>query len=314
MQHHPFFEKPLTLFMKGICMGTADIIPGVSGGTIALILGIYSRFIDSLKSITPRRVLLFFKRLFSFRSHSYRHDLLVAAGDLNLNFLIPLFCGIATAFLIASRIIPWFLTHYPAPMNSLFMGLIFSSSYIPFSHIPNRAVKHFCLIFLFAILAYLLVGLPILKTPGTLPFLFACGAIAICAMVLPGISGSYMLQVFGQYQYMLEQLHRAFSLEPNALLTCAVFIGGIIFGLSIFVRILSWALHHHKGTTMAALTGLMIGSLSAVWPFKNSATLENLFPTTFGPMEFICSILFVVGIVITFLLIWIDSYLSREKE
>ena len=146
---------------------------------------------------------------------------------------------------------------------------------------------------------------------GSLYFTFFSGAIAICAMILPGISGSYILQAMGQYEYILNNLHLALKLDVGALIIIIVFISGIILGITSFARLLSWTLHNYHMQTLAALTGLMLGALRAVWPFRDMQTQKLLLPTVFGQEEFMCFILFVVGLSVTGLLIWVDK---RSKK
>lgn len=297
-------RQAAVLFVKGVLMGTADIIPGVSGGTIALIVGIYRRFIEALRSYTPRSVLRVLAALPSAGRN--RVELWEALRAVHVDFLVPLGLGIVSAILIAAEIIPTLLQRYPSHMNALFFGLILGSVYVPFSHIPKLHIAYVGIAIATLLAAYWLVGLPLLEGRGSLPFLFLCGAIAICAMVLPGISGSYMLKALGQYEVVLT------AVREREVVTVGVFILGILVGITTFVRVLSWLLKHHEGATLAALTGLMIGSLRSVWPWQ---VIEEGRRLNFLPEAFDASVagvlgLFVVGFVAVFALIVADKRLG----
>lgn len=281
------------LFVKGVLMGTADIIPGVSGGTVALIVGIYRRLIEAIKSYTPRSVLAVLKALPGVGRQ--RVELWSALRAVHVDFLVPLGLGVVSAFLIMAEVLPPLLEQHPQPMNALFFGLIVGSVYVPYSHIPKLHVAYAGVALLAALLGYWLVGLPLLHGPGSLPFLFLCGAVAICAMILPGISGSYMLKALGQYEHMLQ------ALRDRDVVTIVVFLCGIVVGITLFVRVLAWLLKRYEGATLAALTGLMVGSLRSVWPFQvvEDGRRVNLLPdaldaTVLGVIGAFCAGLVVV--------------------
>lgn len=292
-----------------MCMGTADIIPGISGGTIALILGIYSKLIDSIREIKIRSVLNFLRLLPFFFRQKKRQDLIASAFKLELPFLMPLFMGIISAIFFSSKFIPNLLKDYPSQANGLFFGLILASSYVPFSMIKRANSANIITLVLFAVLAFFVVGLGVAETGHGLATLFGAGALAVSAMILPGVSGSYILAALGQYEFILTKLHQAILLSPDALLVILVFISGLIFGLLSFVRILHWLLHKYHRLTLSALTGLMIGGLRAVWPFKTpQGGLE--FPAHIGKIEAQSLALLGLGIIITVSLI----YFGRRKH
>ncbi|MEX2184201.1 MAG: DUF368 domain-containing protein [Chloroflexota bacterium] len=239
--------------VRGLLMGGADVIPGVSGGTVALILGIYERLVRSVGEASSA----------GFRF--LRLD--IGGGRARLRgvewtLVIPLGLGIVTAIVIGSRIIPGLIDAYPAQVSATFFGLILGSLAIPFRRIGPIGPTEVALIVIFAVGAFILVGLPpreVVDPP--LYLVFPAAAIAICAMILPGISGAFLLLVMGMYRPTLD------ALSNLDIAYVAVFIAGAVVGLAAFSKLLEWLLEHRHGVTMAALTGLMIGSLRALWPW-----------------------------------------------
>lgn len=304
-------SRTKVLFAKGFSMGVADVVPGVSGGTIALVLGIYTELIDTIKNIQLHQVDELLRNVFFFWRKDNRKKFFDLCLAMNMQFLVPIVAGIVFAILIASYIIPPLLQTYPKQMDSLFLGLILASIAIPLSMIHKKTLATWCVILFFAWVAYELVSIPKVDMSGSLYFTFFSGAIAICAMILPGISGSYILQAMGQYEYILNNLHLALKLDVGSLVIITVFISGIILGITSFARLLSWTLHHYHMQTLAALTGLMLGALRAVWPFRDEQTENLLLPTRFGSEELVCLFLFVVGLSITGLLFLFDK---RSKK
>jgi putative membrane protein len=246
-----FPRKALTLFAKGFCMGASDVVPGVSGGTMALILGIYEELIAAIKAFDA-----------TFVRDLLQRRLKKALGAVPFAFLISLGLGILTAIFTLARGLSWLLVHHPIAIWSFFFGLVLASAVVVARRIQHWLPTTFISLLLFTAGAYLLVGLVPVHTPETLPFIFLCGAIAICAMILPGISGSFILVLLGKYQYILDAVGRF------DLVVLSVFAAGTAVGITLFVRLLNWMLTHHHDLAMAALTGLMIGSLRKIWPWK----------------------------------------------
>lgn len=241
----------ILLYLKGIGMGGADVIPGVSGGTIAFISGIYDELIDSLKSIDVHALQLLGKfRLADFWK------------KINGSFLLTVLAGVLTSLLSLAKLMTYLLAHYPIQVWSFFFGLILVSA-----PLILRDVKHWNFATVLAgllgvAIAYAITILTPAETPTNLPFIFFCGALAICAMILPGISGAFILLLIGKYEYMIT------ALTSFNLLVIMVFALGCAGGLISFSHLLSWLLHRYRYPALALLAGFMIGSLNKVWPWK----------------------------------------------
>lgn len=241
----------LLLYLKGISMGVADVIPGVSGGTIAFISGIYEELIGSIKSIDADA----FKLLGQFQIKSFWKKI-------NGSFLICVLGGIVTSLVSLAKLMTYLLDHHPIPVWSFFFGLILVSAPIIMRDIKKWDVATVLSGIVGIVIAYLITILSPTETPTNLPFIFFCGALAICAMILPGISGAFILLLIGKYEYMIKAL---IALDIPVIL---VFVTGCFFGLLGFSRFLSWILTHYRFPTLALLAGFMIGSLNKVWPWK----------------------------------------------
>jgi len=247
----------ILIWLKGFCMGAADVVPGVSGGTMAFILGIYEELIGAIRSFD----IVFVKRLFSLRFKK-------ALDHVPWPFLLALGIGIFTAIFSLARILSWLLENRPVFIWSFFFGLVLASIFTVGRHLKKWNLPLFGWLFLGAIGAYLLVGMVPVSTPETPWFLVLSGAVAICAMILPGISGSFILVLMGKYDYLLR------AVNNRNFLTLALAATGAAIGLISFVRLLSWLLKRHRDVTIAVLTGLMLGALRKVWPWKK--TLETV--------------------------------------
>ncbi|MBL4578801.1 MAG: DUF368 domain-containing protein, partial [Flavobacteriales bacterium] len=239
------------LYLKGLSMGAVDIIPGVSGGTIAFITGIYEELIKSLKSIDLQALkLLFTGKLRKFWAH------------INGTFLLVLFLGIATSVFSLAKVIKFLLTEYPILLWGFFFGLIIASAFMIARTIEKWTIQTIVAITLGGIGAYLITILTPATTPETTLFTFGAGMIAICAMILPGISGSFLLLMMKQYERIVGAL-TSFDLE--VILT---FGSGAVLGLVLFSKVLSWLFKKFHDVTIALLTGIMFGSLNTIWPWK----------------------------------------------
>jgi len=237
--------------LVGFVMGAADLVPGVSGGTIAFICGIYDRFINGIKAFDLEALRL-----------ALRFDWRALNQKLPLAFFAALGTGLLTAVFSLSHLLSILFVTHPVELWSFFFGLVLGSIVL-LAHDTWvwRPVDWIAFVGA-AIATYWLVGLPATQTPPTLPFIFLSGSIAICAMILPGISGSYLLVIMGKYQQILE------AVSTRDILTLSVFIAGIGAGVLSFVRIVSWLLRTYRRVTLVALTGIMAGALRTVWPWK----------------------------------------------
>jgi putative membrane protein len=249
------------LFLKGALMGTADIIPGVSGGTIAFITGIYEQLIAAIKSVDTATV-----------ADLVRLRLVSALDRVHLRFLVPLLAGVAAAILIMARVVHHFLEHHPEQLWALFFGLIAASIIIVGRKMGGLTPARTAALLGGTAAGWLIVGLVPTATPETWWFLMLCGAAAICAMILPGISGAFILLILGKYEYVTGALKNPF--DPASLLVIALFGIGCVAGIASFARVLSWLLHHFHGPTIALLTGFMAGALRKIWPWKETLATE----------------------------------------
>lgn len=246
------------VYIKGIAMGAADIVPGVSGGTIALIAGIYERLINALSSIGPNLWHV-------FRQDGGIRGLLAVWRRVDATFLLFLLLGIATSFATLAGIIKHLLDNQPLLIWSFFFGLIVATVFILLGEIKRWNIGRALLFMTGLVVAVTISSLPLLTTTPSLPYLFFAGAIAICAMILPGISGSFILLLMGAYDTVLEAVH---TYDFTIILTV---IAGMATGLLLFTRVLKWLLSRYYQATLALLTGFIAGSLVKVWPWKTDA-------------------------------------------
>lgn len=339
------------LFFKGFAMGTVDIVPGVSGSTVAVLLNIYERFIAALKNINKDLIVALFRPFahrFDKESRQACKDACIAA---DLPWLVNLLLGLFCAFIAASFVIPWLMMTFPSVMRGFFFGLVLGSVITPLRQVCQWRVQHFLTIALFAACFFVLLGqqlnppaelvavttaepttlkqlcstFPCLVTPaeiqalpqnaaiqhlsdpvlGTIDagtslflprpyylFCFLAGFIAICAMLLPGISGSFVLLILGCYFFMLNtgksfmhaMAHGDFLVSHMLYLGCFVF--GALAGIAAFSRALSWLFKHHRDLTLCAIVGILVGCLRGVWPYRildEAGTQINVLPTLDTP-------------------------------
>ena len=244
-------------------MGAADIIPGVSGGTVALITGIYERLIDAIKSVNLLFVPYFFR---GFVDRKYFTKAKENFLGIDFKLLLPLIAGIAAAFLLLANIIGPLRENYPTYMSAFFFGLIVSSSLLVFISIKiplnfKTITQSLFFIFMGILAGYFIVGLVTIQTNHSMLVIFFSGMITICAMILPGISGAFILWFLGQYDFMLGILRKLTSLDFSGLSYTLAYIFGGVFGILIFSRILSYFIKHYKYITFSFLLGLMLGAL-----------------------------------------------------
>ena len=259
--------KYITVGVKGACMGAADVIPGVSGGTIAFIMGIYDEFVGSIARIDATAV----KMLFSGRIRDFwKH--------INGTFLLSLVLGIGVSVVALAGLMQTLLTNYPIQTWAFFFGLIVASSIFILRGISDWRMRDFGFLALGLLLGVVVCTLSPTQTPDDLWFIFLSGALAICAMILPGISGSFILLILGKYQYIMGVITNVVSgvdMGRN-LLILAVFMVGAVVGILGFSKFLHWLLARWHRTTLIVLAGFIIGSLVKVWPWSNVEAMEQV--------------------------------------
>ena len=277
-------RKYLLLYFKGLLMGAADIVPGVSGGTMALITGIYKELISSIDQINLKLLRLLFQEGFA-----------AFWKGLNGSFLLPLFLGIASGILFLSGAITYLLDHQPILLWAFFFGLILASIYVLIKQFSLKSFTHYTLLLLGFIIAFGITQLKPAGTSNNLLYLFFSSMIAIIAMILPGISGAFIFILFGVYKEVLSTVKGAIAVLLNfdwvsfkTVYTKVIVIGlGIVIGLKLFSRVLTWLFNHKKEATLSVLIGFMIGALPKIWPWKESQIIENqtIF-TNVNPLQF----------------------------
>lgn len=293
-------KDAVILVIKGLFMGVADVIPGVSGGTIALIVGIYQKLLKAIKSID-----------INFIKKMIRLDIKGAIAEVHIRFLAFLLFGIATAIISLSRLMNYLLKYHPEPTYSLFFGLIAASIFVVGKDVKWK-FQEFISITTGFVVAYLIVGLIPVSTPNELWFIFFSGVIGICAMILPGISGAFILLILGKYEFITGTLKAPFSLNEvtgvNNIIIILVFCFGCASGLAGFSRFLNWLLSKWQNLTLAFLTGLMAGSMRKIWPWKGEAVVQiirdkehiisqpNVLPEDLGTSFFLAVFLMIAGV------------------
>ncbi len=264
------FSKNIMVAIKGACMGAADVIPGVSGGTIAFIMGIYDEFVGSLASINMEAVRLLFSGKFK---EFWKH--------INGAFLLSLFIGIGCSVVLLAGAMQYLLEHHPIQTWAFFFGLIVASSLFIIRGIKGWGVREVLFIIFGIVLGVVICTLTPTQTPDALWFIFLSGALAICAMVLPGISGSFILLILGKYEFIMgaiSDLVSGVNFGQN-LLILSVFGIGVVIGILAFSKFLHWLLARWQKETMIVLAGFIIGSLVKVWPWSNmDAIVKSQFP------------------------------------
>lgn len=430
--------QKLILFLKGMCMGFADVVPGVSGGTMAFILGIYVQFVEALKSLNVRWVPGVLRWVFGGMKTEGKDDALKHFKAMHLPFLFTLGAGIVCAFAIGSVVIPRLMDQFPVAMFAFFIGLILASTIVPVQQMKSRGIMQISVGLVVAVVTYVGLGaqsepsltwserrldesltledfnrrFPSIRNPENLycsngavqgrpgeydnvalraaieadveqpgvaaqlnnictelrarsgdimawheyreslgnlgrkdeanpfnlaivpagtpvhipqpsyVFIFASGIIGICAMVLPGISGSFLLLIMGVYHFMLSGALKGFVSEAihgrvpqEQFIYVVIFCTGCLVGILSFARVLSYLFRHHESTTLAAMVGLMIGSLRAIWPFRYgdaSVGIVPFLPQSAGPwME--AGIALVIGFVLVAGMTWLAERLEAQK-
>ncbi|REG87243.1 DUF368 domain-containing protein [Winogradskyella sediminis] len=316
------FIDYLVITFKGIAMGAADVVPGVSGGTIAFISGIYEELIESIDKVNLTVFNIWKKEGFK-----------TAWKSINGNFLLALFSGIAISILSLSKLIKWLLHHEPVLLWSFFFGLVLASILYIAKQIKGWSLTLIAAIIITTILSFYITKAEPFASPDSPFYLIFCGFIAIIAMILPGVSGAFILLILGAYQTAIDTINNLrdgllngnMELFKDALLKFTLLGVGAIIGLKVFSKALNWMFKHHKNLTLAILTGFMIGSLNKIWPWKeviktriNSegeiVTLldRSISPTAYvGDNELVMAIVFII---VGFATILILESLGKHKN
>lgn len=299
-------RSALLLSIKGFCMGMADLVPGVSGGTMALILGIYTRLINAIRSFDQAWLMALL-----------RFDLGTVARRPHWSFLIPLLLGIFAALLFFTRVIslPRLLETHHAQIYGLFFGLILASIVVLLGETGRLRIVDGVILGIGTALGLVIVTAVPFETPETTWFVFVSGMIAICAMILPGISGSFILLLMHKYSYVISAVGR---LDFNVL---APFALGCVTGLAVFSRFLSWLLAHYYRPTLLVIKGILLASLWVLWPYQLRETAmiaghervvhsQPVLPTVFDDTVLASGLLALTG----FIVVLAINALARQRD
>jgi len=252
------FVDYFILVFKGMAMGAADVVPGVSGGTIAFISGVYEELIATLNSIN----------LNSLKTLKLQ-GVSATWKKINGNFLLALFVGILLSILTLSKLVAWLLLEEPVLLWAFFFGFVLASIIFVLKKINQWNSAVFLGLILGGVFAYQLTQLNALGNSDSNWYLFLSGAIAICAMILPGISGAFILVILGSYANVLQ------ALNDKDIAKITIFMTGALIGILSFSRLLKWLFKRFKNMTLAVLTGFMIGALSKIWPWKKTLSFRE---------------------------------------
>ena len=306
------FRQQVLLFLKGLAMGAADVVPGVSGGTIAFVSGIYVELLNSINGLNLQALKL-------LRSQG----LAAAWAHINGNFLLVLLAGILTSLFSLAQVMQLLLVEHPLPLWSFFTGLIIGSViYLLRQHPPGRPIEK--LVFVLGVAAAYLISIaPAVAMEGTHLTMFFAGMIALCAMILPGISGSFILVLLGLYPVFIGAIA---NFQLDILL---VFAAGGVIGLMVFSRLLSWLLRRYQTMVISTMCGFLVGSLNVIWPWKlvtdsaishSGKTIvlasDNLLPSDFAqivgqdPKALLCLAALITGMVLVLGL----EYVGRKYQ
>jgi len=316
------FLDYLIVAFKGVAMGAADVVPGVSGGTIAFISGIYEELIESIDKVNLGVLKVWKQQGFK-----------TAWKSINGSFLLALFSGIAISILSLAKLIKWLLHNEPVLLWSFFFGLVLASILYIAKQIKGWSPKIIIAIIATSALSFYITLAEPFASPDSPFYLLFCGFIAIIAMILPGVSGAFILLILGAYQTAIDTINNLrdgvltgnMDLFKDALLKFVLLAVGAVVGLKVFSKALNWMFKHHKNLTLAILTGFMIGSLNKIWPWKKilktrinsegqEVTLldQSILPTSYqGDNQLVLAIIFIV---VGFAAILILERLGSQKN
>ncbi|MDX5338838.1 MAG: DUF368 domain-containing protein [Cyclobacteriaceae bacterium] len=301
-------------YLKGMAMGAADIVPGVSGGSIALIAGIYQTLLDSINSFNLEN-LSFLKKLEVKKFYK----------AVNGSFLLSLLLGILTSVFALSKVITFLMNEHPIPLWSFFCGLILVSASMILRDIKRWHLGVVLAVLIGTLIAFWVTNLPPTASPDAKWFIFVAGAIAICAMILPGISGSFILLILGKYETILQ------AVSERDIFTLALFASGCVVGILSFSRIVSYLLRKFHSATIGLLSGFMLGSVNELWPWKvvtawrtsssgeqKPFLTENIWPSQYfdqvneDPKILAAVLAFLFGIGLVLFIEWLASKLQKS--
>lgn len=298
------------LFFTGLTMGIADLIPGVSGGTIAFLSGIYEELLESIRIVSGTTLKL-----------ALQGKVVAALASVPFAFLVPLIGGIGVSIFSLASVLSWLLHTYPVFVWAFFFGLVLASVLIVLKRVVRWDMSDKISFIVATIATYFLVGAVPIETPTNLVFIFLSGAIAICAMILPGISGSFILLLLGKYQYILA------AVVQRDFVILIVFTLGCIVGLSLFARFLSWLFARHHDISVAVLAGIMLGSIRKIWPWKEVVATRinshgelvplienNILPPTLDSSVLFAIVLGVVGMAVVYGLDKLKAVKERTED
>jgi putative membrane protein len=318
------FPDYFLITLKGLAMGAADVVPGVSGGTVAFIAGIYEELIDTINNVDIK----FFKNW-------KEQGLLMAWNKMNGNFLVALLLGIGISILSFAKLITYLLKTHPIVIWSFFFGLIIASVVYMFKEITQWKWNSILALMIGTAFAYFITILKPVESPDGYLYLFISGFIAIIAMILPGISGSFILLLMGSYEAVMETINNArdglftgnFDMFKEAFFKIVVFALGALLGIKLFSKVLKWLFEHYKNITLALLIGFMIGALNKIWPWKlvlqtrkNSKgeevpfLEESVWPTAFDgePKIFLAILFSIIGFMLIFILEFVANKFKKS--
>lgn len=288
---------------RGFAMGAADVVPGVSGGTMAFILGIYEELIQAIHAVDLR----FIRNMLTLRFRE-------AFAGLPWRFLLALCLGIGTAIITLASGLNWALHERPSLVWAFFFGLVLASVVVVRKRVERWKPVVFMATVLGALGGYLLVGVVPVETPEAPWFLFLSGAIAVNAMILPGISGAFVMVLLGKYHFLLQ------AVVNRDIVPLLIVIAGAVVGLFTFVRLLKWLFTHYHDLTVAALLGLILGALRKVWPWKETVAINadtvmeyNILPGSFNADVALALALMALGFGVVLFLDYMASRSAKES-
>lgn len=303
-------KRTFRLLVTGFSMGTADLIPGVSGGTIAFLSGIYEELIASIKLVTGEVLRKFLKLKF-----------VEGIKLIPFKFLVPLAVGLFSAIFLLANLLSYLLLTYPTFVWAFFFGLVLASTWVVSKRVKKWGIGDLFGFLAASVGAYILVGAVPVETPSGLPFFFLAGMIAIVAMILPGISGSFILLLLGKYQQVLG------AVTNRDFVTLIVFALGCLFGIALFSRVLSWLFAKHHDISIAILAGFMLGSVRKIWPWQEVVTtrinshgeevplvVKNILPTDYDMSFLFALLLTLIGAGIVLYLGKLDLVKEQNKD